>query len=89
MTLVDTTFFFSFNNVVSTFDIIKKLWLDYYLLDEEVVELLRNQKKDENGKDLFFIGILLKSGKIIPIESKEQADGSMTWVITEDVKNIG
>ena len=71
MTLVDTTFFFSFNNVVSTFDIIKKLWLEYYLLDEEVVELLRNQKKDENGKDLFFIGILLKSGKIIPIESKE------------------
>jgi len=27
MTLVDTTFFFSFNNIVSNFDIIRKLWL--------------------------------------------------------------
>ena len=41
-TLINTTFLIAYNNVVSSFDIIKKLWLDHYIFDESVVDLLRN-----------------------------------------------
>lgn len=33
-TLINTTLLIAYNNVVSSFDIIKKLWLDHYIMDE-------------------------------------------------------
>ena len=42
-TIVDTSFFVCFNNVVSTFDIIKKMWVDHFIMDDFVYELLRTE----------------------------------------------
>lgn len=42
MTLVNTTFMVSYNNIVSTFDIIKKVWTEHHMLEDEVTGLLRN-----------------------------------------------
>jgi len=33
-TMINTTFLIAYNNVVSSFDIIKKLWNDHYIMDE-------------------------------------------------------
>lgn len=56
MTLVNTTFMVAYNNIVSTFDIFKKIWIDHFIFDEFVLNLLRNQHWQHS--DSYFIGVL-------------------------------
>ena len=66
--LVHTTFFVCYGKIVSTFDIIRKLWVDHFIYDEEVIDILRNKISYE-GND-YCVGILMESGKIKQLESK-------------------
>lgn len=66
--LVHTTFFVCYGQIVSTFDIIKKLWVDHFIYDEEVTDILRN-KIDMEGNS-YAVGILLSSGKIKHLEAR-------------------
>lgn len=42
MTLANTTFMVAYNNIISAFDIFKKIWIDHFIFDDEILELLRN-----------------------------------------------
>ncbi|CDW75557.1 wd-40 repeat protein [Stylonychia lemnae] len=86
-TLINTTFLVAYNNIVSTFDVIKKLWLDHYIQDETIVDLLRNQR--DATSDDYIVGVLLQSGKIVPLESTN-IDGINIWKQSDvGILNVG
>jgi hypothetical protein len=42
ITLINTNFFVSYNNVVSIYDIVRKEWKAHFFLEDDVIELMRN-----------------------------------------------
>ena len=75
--IANTTFFVAFDKIVSIFDLISKMWVDHFIFEEDIEEILRNQ----NSANSYIMGVLLKSGKIKILESKTE-DNKEIWYIS-------
>jgi hypothetical protein len=88
--LINTSFFVAHQNIVSLFDIIKKVYIKHFFIDKKVLKVFRNEKTDTD----YNLGIYVEGGGIQLIDSENTSDPSKwekianTYVTTGDIKQI-
>ncbi len=83
--LINTSFFVAHQNIVSLFDIIKKVYIKHFFVEKNVLKVFRNEK---NQKE-YNLGIYVEGGGIELIDSEDTSEPSKWAKTTNSYKTSG